>query len=133
LETDHSSMESNGKAIADEGGEFAKSVNLLRAQLVPLIPYFGNPSTDEAARIFRRGAEGHPGFDSAYDNLSKAMHNLSEAYEHIGSAVVMMSKNVKAADWASMVDKDKYVKELVEFAERKHDAISVPTTPVERD
>jgi hypothetical protein len=125
-------MESNGKAIATEGGEFARSVNRLRAQLEPLIPYFGNPASDEAARIFRKGEEGHPGFDSAYEDLSRAMHNLGEAYEHIGSAVVAMSKNVKAADWASMVDKDAYVKGLVEFAQRKHDEISVPTTPVER-
>ena len=72
----------------------------------PLIPYFGNPASDEAAQIFRRGRDGHPGFDSAYEDLSTALHNLGEAYKHIGSAVVAMSKNVKAADWASMVDKN---------------------------
>ncbi|TMR89202.1 hypothetical protein [Nonomuraea basaltis] len=125
-------MESSGKAIHTEGGEFGRNVSRLAAQLEPLIPYFGNPASDEAAQIFRRGKEGHPGFDSAYEDLSTALHNLGEAYKHIGSAVVAMSKNVKAADWASMVDKDAYVKDLVEFAQRKNDEISVPTTLVER-
>jgi hypothetical protein len=132
MEIDHSSTESSGKAIHAEGGEFGRSVSRLRAQLDPLIPYFGNPASDQAAQIFRRGQDGHPGFDSASEDLSTALHNLGEAYKHIGSAVVAMSKNVKAADWASMVDKNEFVKDLVEFAQRKNDEISVPTTPVER-
>ncbi|MGP3957456.1 hypothetical protein ACTWPT_15765 [Nonomuraea sp. 3N208] len=125
-------MEHSGKAIHTEGGEFGRSVNRLHAQLEPLIPYFGNPESDEAAQIFRRGMDGHPGFDSAYEDLSTAVHNLGEAYKQIGSAVVAMSKNVEAADWASMVDKNKFVKDLVEFAQRENDPISVPATPVER-
>ncbi|WP_188197049.1 hypothetical protein [Nonomuraea sp. SYSU D8015] len=132
MDIDHSSMEGSGKAIHTEGGEFDRSVTRLRAQLEPLIAYFGNPASDEAAQIFRRGKDGHPGFDSAYEDLSTALHNLGEAYKHIGSSVVAMSKNVEAADWASMVDKNAFVKHLVEFAQRKDDEISVPTTPVER-
>ncbi|WP_127936477.1 hypothetical protein [Nonomuraea polychroma] len=125
-------MRRSGEAIQTEGGEFGRSVNRLRAQLEPLIPYFGNPESDEAAQIFRRGMDGHPGFDSAYEDLSTAVRNLSEAYKQIGSSVVAMSKNVEAADWASMVDKNKIVKELIEFAQRENDQISVPSTPVER-
>jgi outer membrane murein-binding lipoprotein Lpp len=124
-------MEGSGKAIHTVGGEFSTSVNRLRAQLESLIPYFGNPESDEAAHIFRRGMDGHPGFDSAYEDLSTAVHNLGEAYKQIGSAVEAMSKNVEAADWASMVDRNEVVKELVEFAQRENDQISVPTTPVE--
>ncbi|TXK34973.1 hypothetical protein FR742_37425 [Nonomuraea sp. C10] len=132
MDIDHSSMESSGKAIHGEDGDFARKISRLHAELEPLIPYFGNPASDEAARIFRRGADGHPGFDSAYEDLSTALDNLGKAYRDIGSAVVAMSKNVKAADWASMVDRNASVRDLVAFAERENDEVSVPTTPVER-
>ncbi|MEU6716115.1 hypothetical protein ABZ897_32005 [Nonomuraea sp. NPDC046802] len=132
MEIDHASMEGSGRAIRDEGGDSNRSTSRLDASLETLIPYFGNPASDEVAQIFRRGKDGHPGFDSAYADLGKALTNLSEAYKAIGNAVVAMSKNVKAADWASTVDKNSFVKDLVEFAERKGDEISVPTTEVER-
>ncbi|MCG5213028.1 hypothetical protein [Streptosporangium sp. KLBMP 9127] len=132
MEIDHASMESSGETIHTEGGEFGQSVSRLRAQLEPLISYFGNPASDEAAQIFRRGEDGHPGFDSAYEDLSTALNNLGEAYKHIGSAVVAMSTNVKAADWADMVDTNAYVNDLIELSQRENDEISVPTTPVEQ-
>ncbi|TMR12896.1 hypothetical protein ETD86_31650 [Nonomuraea turkmeniaca] len=132
MDVDHSSMEGSGEAIRTDGGEFGQSLSRLRARLESLIPYFGNPDSDEAAQIFRRGTDGHPGFDAAYEDLRTAQRNIGEAYQDIGSAVVAMSKNVEAADWASMVGENDSVKELVEFAERTDDAISVPTTLVER-
>lgn len=132
LEHDHTSMEAAGQAIHTEGGEFRQSADRLGTQLARFIAYFGNPSSDEAARIFRLGEEGHPGFDSAYEDLSEALTNLSEAYKVIGNAVVTMSRNTKAGDLASMIDQNAFIKELFEFAERENDGISVPTTPVER-
>ncbi|MGW3351764.1 hypothetical protein ACWDA3_51460 [Nonomuraea rubra] len=132
MDIDHSSMQGSGQAIHDEGGEFGRSVSLLHTRLEPLVPYFGNPASDEAAEIFRRGKDGHPGFDAAIEDMSTALRNLSESYEVIGSAVVAMSKNVQAADWASMADKNGAVKELLEFARRRDDEVGVPTTPVER-
>jgi hypothetical protein len=132
LELDHTSMEPAGRAIHTEGGEFRRSADRLGTQLERFIPYFGNPSSDEAARIFRQGEDGHPGFDHAYEDLSKALTNLSEAYQVIGAAVVEMSKNIKAADLASMIDKNAVVQDLFKFAERENDDIGVPTTPVER-
>ncbi|MEO3875655.1 hypothetical protein ABGB18_43315 [Nonomuraea sp. B12E4] len=130
MKIDHSSMEGSGGAIRAEGGDFSRRVQQLSAQLEALIPHFGNPGSDEAARVFRRGADSHPGFDSAHEDLSTALGNLGRAYEGIGDAVVAMSRNVRAADWAGMVDKNEFVKELVELARREDDEISVPTTPV---
>ncbi|SDI54215.1 hypothetical protein [Nonomuraea jiangxiensis] len=132
MDIDHTSMENSGRAIHAEGGEFDASVKPRRERLEALIPHFGNPATDEAARLFRKGADGHPGFDSAYEDLTTAHHNLRKAYEDIGNAVVGMSRNVQAANWASMVDKNAFIKDLVDFARRKDDEVSVPTTPVER-
>ncbi|MCK2215012.1 hypothetical protein MF672_014625 [Actinomadura sp. ATCC 31491] len=132
MDIDHTSTEAGGKAIHAEGGEFARAVSRVRTRLDPLIPHFGDPASDEAARIFRRGQDGHPGFDGAYEDLSTALRNLAEAYQGIGSAVVAMSRNVKAADWASMVDRNAFVRDLVAFARRRNDEISVPSTPVER-
>lgn len=132
MDIDHTSMETAGRAVHTEGGEFLRDVNRLSTQVGQFIPYFGNPSSDEAARLFRQGEEGQAGFDQAYEDLSKALSNLGEAYRVIGSAVVAMSKNVKAADLASTLDDNPSIKELFEFAERKNDDIAVPTTPVER-
>jgi hypothetical protein len=132
LERDHTSMEAAGRAIHAEGGEFRLSADRLGTQLERFIPYFGNPSSDEAARVFRQGEEGHPGFDHAHEDLSKALTNLSEAYQAIGAAVVTISKNTKAADLASMIDKNAFVRDLLTFAERENDDIGVPTTSVER-
>ncbi len=132
MDIDHTSMETAGRAVHLEGGEFLRTVKRLSTQVEQFIPYFGNPSSDEAARLFRQGEEGQAGFDQAYEDLSKALTNLGEAYKVIGSAVVSMSKNVKAADLASMIDKNAFVQDLFEFAERKNDEIAVPTTPVER-
>ncbi|MFG1948417.1 hypothetical protein [Nonomuraea sp. NPDC048826] len=132
MDIDHSSMESSGQAIYAEGGDIGRKIGRLRTELEPLIPYFGNPESDEAARIFRKGADGHPGFDSAYADLGTAIDNIVQAYRSIGSAVVAMSKNVKAADWASMVDQNASVRDVVAYGKREDDEISVPTTPVER-
>ncbi|MEV0389022.1 hypothetical protein [Nonomuraea sp. NPDC050643] len=133
MDIDHSSMQGNGRAIHTEGGEFGRTAGRLRAQVEPLLPYFGNPASDEAAQIFRRGKDGHPGFDGAYEDMSTALRNLRESYEVIGSAVVAMSKNVRGAEWASMADKNGVLKDLLEFARREDDEVGVPTTPVERD
>ncbi|MFG2071569.1 hypothetical protein [Nonomuraea maritima] len=130
---DHASMRKSGQAIHDEGGEFGPAVKRTSDQLGPLVPYFGNPDSDEAARIFRRGQDGHPGFDDAYETLSEAVRNLTESYKAIGDAVEAMSANVKAGEWASMMDKNGYLKDLLEFAERKDEPIAVPSTPVRRD
>ncbi|QYC38404.1 hypothetical protein Nocox_03880 [Nonomuraea coxensis DSM 45129] len=128
MDIDHKSMEAAGKAIHDEGGEFATAIRQDRTNVEALRVYLGG---DEAAMIFRRGKDGHPGFDSAYQDLSDALNNLSKSYEAIGAAVTAMSKNVKAADWANMVDKNAFVHDLVEFAKQKPKDIAVPTTPVE--
>ncbi|MDA0633371.1 hypothetical protein OUY22_08055 [Nonomuraea sp. MCN248] len=132
MEIDHTSMENAGKAIHGEGADLSRKMAGLRGELVSLIPYFGNPGSDEAARTFRRGADGHPGFDSAYEDLTTAMDNMVKAYQDIGTAVVSMSKNVKAADWASMIKRNASVRDLVTYGDRENDEISVPTTPVER-
>ncbi|MCF6470396.1 hypothetical protein FAF44_18620 [Nonomuraea sp. MG754425] len=131
MKIDHASMESSGGEIHDQGVAFARKVGRISTEMEVLIPYFGDPGTDEAAKIFRRGQDGHPGFDGAYEDLSKILGTLRDAYEAIGTAVVSMSTNVEAADWASMVDENAFVKELVEFAKREDDEVAVPTTPVE--
>ncbi|MEW9554438.1 hypothetical protein [Nonomuraea sp. NPDC050783] len=133
MEIDHSSTEGGGRAIHAEGGELARDVARLRARLSHLIPSFGDPASDEAARVFRRGEDGHPGFDGAYEGLGKALDDLAGAYEGIGAAVVAMSRNVKAADWASTVDENAFVRDLIAFARRQDDRIGVPVTPVELD
>jgi hypothetical protein len=130
VDIDHTSMEAGGKGIRDQGRDLDGTIKGLRNQLEPLIPYFGNPESDEAARTFRKGADGHPGFDSAYQDLMKALDNMVKAYPAIGDGVVAMSKNVKMADWASMVN-NPAVRELIEFGKRKNDEIAVPDTPVE--
>ncbi|MFC7584513.1 hypothetical protein ACFQYP_12785 [Nonomuraea antimicrobica] len=131
MEINHSIMRSSGEDLHAEGGEFSRGVSGLLTSLDALLPYFGNVATDEAAQTFRRGADGYPGFDAAYDDLSTALHNLARAYQDIGAGVVAMSDNVKAADWASTVDTYASVGELVEFARRGDDEIAVPTSPVE--
>jgi hypothetical protein len=130
---DHLVMRNSGLEIHDGAIEFAMAVSRTRGDLEPLLPYFGNPDSDEAARIFRHGTEGHPGFDNALEDLDQALRNLAESYKAIGQGVVAMSTNVKAAEWASMIDKNAYLKNLIEFAHRGDDEIPVPSTPVERD
>ncbi|MEU8249392.1 hypothetical protein [Nonomuraea sp. NPDC048916] len=128
--TDHESMENSGRHIRDEGGRLGSAVAQHRKDLNSLVAYFGNPATDEAAQIFRKGQDGHPGFDSADDDLERAVKNVEAAYEAIGRALLAMSENIKIADWASMVDNTP-VKAVIEFAERKNDKVGVPTTLAE--
>ncbi|MEV4567699.1 hypothetical protein AB0K12_28355 [Nonomuraea sp. NPDC049419] len=133
MDIDHSSMRKSGRAIHDGGGEFGEAVNRTWQMLGPLVPYFGDPDSDEAARIFRRGQDGHPGFDAACDDLGTALRDLTESYRAIGDAVVAMSSNVKDAEWAGMMVKNEHLKALKEFAEREDRPLAVPSTPVERD
>lgn len=133
MDIEHTRLRNNGQAIHDEGGDFRDAVRRVWDELGPLIPHFGNPDSDDAARIFRRGEDGHPGFDSVYEDLGEALHNLTESYKVIGDAVAAMSGNVKVAEWASMGDKSAPLKGLFEFTERKDEPISVPSTPVRRD
>ncbi|MER7363928.1 hypothetical protein ACI2LC_08930 [Nonomuraea wenchangensis] len=128
MDIDHKSMEAAGKAIHDDGGEFARAIIQDRSNVESLRVYLGE---DEAALIFRRGKDGHPGYDAAQKDLDTALDNLSKSYEAIGAAVTAMSKNVKAADWANMVDKNAFVHGLVEFGKQQPKDIPVPTTPVE--
>lgn len=128
MDIDHRSMEAAGKAIHDEGGEFARATSQDRTNVESLRPHLGQ---DEAALIFRRGKDGHPGYDAAQRDLYIALENLTKSYEAIGAAVTAMSKNVKTADWASMVDKNAFVHDLVEFGKQQPKDLAVPTTPVE--
>lgn len=129
MEIDHSSMEERGQAIYSQGGELLDEVAPLQKELAALLPYFGS---DEAARLFRRGAEGKPGFESALESMTEALTNMSESYQAIGSSVRQMSTNVRAADYASMADKNAAIRKLVEYSERTDD-ISTPTTSVKLD
>ncbi|MEV0592666.1 hypothetical protein [Nonomuraea cavernae] len=129
--TDHESMENSGRLIRDEDIQFRSAVAQPRSDLDSLVPYFGNPATDEAAQIFRKGQDGHPGFDAADDALEKAVQDIGAAYAAIGKGLLAMSENVKTADWASMIDSGP-IMALLEFAKDKKD-IAVPVTLAESD
>ncbi|MFG1699654.1 hypothetical protein [Nonomuraea sp. NPDC049309] len=131
MEIDHSIMRNSGASIHDSAIQFGMAAGRIRGDLEPLLPHFGDPESDEAARIFRHGTEGHPGFDDALEDLDKALRNLVESYKAIGQGVVAMSTNVKAAEWASMIDKNAYLRNLIEFARRGDGDIPVPSTNVE--
>ncbi|GGO72978.1 hypothetical protein [Nonomuraea cavernae] len=130
MDVNHESMERSGKLIRDVGEEFGTDIAQNFMTLRSIDRHLGDPASDEAARIFRKGQDGHPGYEAAVRDLEMAAKNMDKAYEAIGRAIVAMSENVRTADWASMVDIGS-VRAIIDFGESPNDPISVPATQVE--
>ncbi|NBE93423.1 hypothetical protein FE391_13660 [Nonomuraea sp. KC401] len=125
--TSYENLEDSSEGIREEGNYLFHATDHLREEVYRLAEYFGNPSTDEVARVFRNGQDGRPGFDEVYHDLDRAMQDMLMSYTEISATLNSMSATVKEADWITKLNVGA-VQRLVEFSARTNDSITVPTT-----
>ncbi|TDE57179.1 hypothetical protein E1295_08605 [Nonomuraea mesophila] len=125
--TSYEVLEGNSENIRLEGEFLIRATEYLREEVYRLQEYFGNPSTDEVARVFRNGQDGQPGFDQMYNDLDEALQNIQKSYAGISATLNAMSTTVREADGPGTIVLDA-VEKLVAFSTRTNDSIAVPTT-----
>ncbi|MFC4584697.1 WXG100 family type VII secretion target [Sphaerisporangium corydalis] len=57
---------------------------------------------DEAGRKFHEGDGGRAGYGAVAADITSDVRALSTVYDGIGDRLVVMGRNVRAADWASI-------------------------------